>query len=134
MLPDYLMAIGAAALFIAYPIFLRLELNYYKKHRKELTHLLYEQDPFESEEKLYWTDHMIMSVGIFFGLHMAWRRKKNMRVSKEGLLVFAPNIMENDNYITLSINYPYLKKLQLAHFLIGVISFGSICIAYVLKT
>lgn len=131
---DFFVVVGMATMLIAYPIFLRIELNYFKKHRKELTQLLYGHDPFESETKLYWTDHMIMSVGIFFGLHMAWRHNKNMRVSKEGLLVFAPNIMENDNYLTLTKNYPKLRSFWWAFVLIGLMGFGSIGIAYLLET
>jgi len=130
---DFFVVLGMAAMFIAYPIFLRIELNYFKKHRKELTQLLYGNDPFESETKLYWTDHMIMEGGVFFGLHMAWRHKKNMRVSKEGLRVFAPNIMEKDNYLTLTENHPKLRSFWWAFVLICLIGFGSIGIAYLLE-
>lgn len=130
---DFFILVAAAAIFIAYPICLRIELNYFKKHRKELTQLLYGHDPFESETKLYWSDHMIMSVGIFFGLHMAWRHNNNMRISKDGLLVFAPNIMENHNYLTLTKNHPRLKSFWWAFVLIGLIGFGSAGIAYFLK-
>ena len=130
---DYCMAIGAATLFVAYPVTYRLELNYYKKHRKELTQLLYGHDPFESEKKLYWSDQFIMSGGIFFGLHAAWRHKKNMRLPKEGLAVFAPKIMEDENYNTLSNNHPYLKKLFWAHFVILTILFTSGGLAFYIK-
>ena len=131
---EMIVAIGAVVILISYAITYRLELNYYKKNRHELTQLLYGHDPFESEKKLYWSDQFIMFGGISFGLMIAWRAKNNKKLPKDGLLVFAPNIMENENYNTLSRNHPYLKKLQLAHLLIGLIAFGSICIAFLLET
>lgn len=130
---EIIVSIGFVVFLISYAIAYRLERNYYKKNRQELTQLLYGHDPFESEKKLYWSDQFIMSVGTFFGLHMAWRHKKNMRVSKEGLLIFAPNIMENENYNTLSKNHPYLKKLFLADLVIGIIFFTSGGIAFFIK-
>ena len=128
-----IVAIGAVVFLISYAIFLRIELKYYLNHRLELTQLLYGHDPFESKIKLYWTDHMIMSVGIFFGLFVAWRERYNKRLPKEGLRIYAPNIMENGNYRMLEKNHPYLKKLQIAHLIIGLIGFSCGGLAFYIK-
>lgn len=130
---EMIVAIGAGIFLISYPVFLRIEWKYYIKHRQELTQLLYGNDPFESDKKLYWTDHLMMSVGIFFGLFVAWREKNNKRLPKEGLTFFAPNILENGNYRTLSKNHPSLKKLQLAHLVIGLIFLACGGLAYYIK-
>ena len=134
MIDDYFVAIGAVAGFIAYNIYLRVELNYYIKHRQELTQLLYGYDPFESSTKLYWSDHFIMSGGINFGLIVAWRDKNHKKLPKEGLRIYAPNIMLDENYRTLTRNHPRLKSFLLAFVLIGLIAFGSAGAAFFLET
>ena len=115
---EILVALGFIVIVASYAVIYRLELNYYKKHRQELTELLYGHDPFESKKKLYWSDQFIMFGGISYGLIVAWRDKGNKRLPKQGLMVFAPKIMEKQNYATLAKEHPYLKKLLLMHILI----------------
>jgi hypothetical protein len=105
----YFGLIGAFGLFVVYPILYRLERNYFNKHRKELTDLLYGHDPWG--KTLSWSDHFLMAVAIWGTFLILRIKRKDIRekiASGKFEDVTAPNIFKNGNYLKLRNNHPFL--------------------------
>jgi hypothetical protein len=108
---DYLMAFGGGLVLIAIAIHNRLEYNYFTKHRKELTALLYGGDPFGTDRKLSWSDRLIMGGAIYASITLAWWAKKYHKNLSGRTLAVAPNILNNNNYFKLYDDYVGLRRL-----------------------
>jgi hypothetical protein len=108
--------------FIVYPILYRIKRNYFNKHRKELTDLLYGYDPWG--KTLSWSDHLLMSVaigGTFLQLRITRKDIREKIASGKFEDVTAPNIFKNGNYLKLRSAHPLLEKLSMAELLMFVV-------------
>jgi len=118
----YFAFIGGFCGFIVYPILYRLERNYFNKHRKELTDLLYGYDPWG--KTLSWSDHLLMSGAIGATLlQMRVSRKDVQQKIAAGKFesVLAPNVFRNGNHLKLRNVHPRLERLTIAQLVLFVV-------------
>lgn len=118
----YFGLIGAFGLFIVYPILYRLERNYFNKHRKELTDLLYGHDPWG--KTLSWSDHFLMAVAIWGTFLILRIKRKDIRekiASGKFEDMTAPNVFKNGNYLKLRNSHPRLERLSIAQLVLFVV-------------
>ena len=115
----YFAYIVGFCLFIVYPIIYRMERNYFNKHRKELSDLLFGYDPWS--KTLSWSDHLLMIGAIGSTILICRLPKKDIQqkiASGKFESVQAPNVFRNGNYLKLRSNHPRLEKFVMADILI----------------
>lgn len=131
---DYFMAIGAIAGFIAYPIIYRMERNYFNKHRKELTDLLYGYDPWG--KIMSWSDHLLMGGSIlaaFFGIWFSMNLIQRRIAEQKATSPLAQNIYKNGNYLKLRNEHQKLGKIEFAKAIVFIVLIGCGSIGYLLN-
>ena len=118
----YFALLGGVFLFIVYPILYRIKRNYFNKHRKELTDLLYGYDPWG--KTLSWSDHLLMAAAISGTFLLLRVKRKDIRekiASGKFESALAPNVFRNGNYLKLRRDHPLLEKLSIAELVMFVV-------------
>jgi hypothetical protein len=120
--------------FIAYPILYRIERNYFNKHRKELTNLLYGYDPWG--QTLSWADHLLMTgaAGTTFSICRLPRKNVQEKIANGTFKnALAPNAFRNGNHQKLRDSHQRLEKLLMTDFAAGIAFFTCLAIGLLLE-
>lgn len=119
ILSDFFLWTGVFCGFVLYPILYRMERNYFNKHRKELSDLLFGYDPWS--KTLSWSDHLLMigAIGSTFLLCRLPKKDVQQKIASGKFeSVQAPNVFRNGNYLKLRNSHPRLEKFVMADILI----------------
>lgn len=133
-LSTYFVLSSGLYFFIAYPIIYRIERNYFKKHRKELTNLLYGHDPWG--QTLSWADHLLMAgaAGTTFSIYRLPRKDIQKKIANGTFInILAPNAFKNGNHIKLRESHQRLENILMTDFAAGIFFFTILAIGLLLE-